>query len=286
LNKEEKSPRLFRHLDRKLHHAWLSLKRKGRFSRFDEDRILAKYIAELLPPNHGHTAVDIGAGAGVRWSNTCALFIRGWKGVGVEAGAGKFRKLKRTYRHFAGVSACNERATPDRVASLLKSYGIETDFEVLSLDIDGNDYWVLKAILAEFRPRLIVTEINEKIPPPLRFIAKYDPDFQLRHHFYGFSIMSLADLCHQHDYAILELEYNNAFLAPKELAGGHAIDAETAYRTGYLNRPDRKEKFPLNLDLEEVQSLKPREALHYLNDFYAKEQGKYCLSLDPIQEAE
>ena len=286
MSKQKKTPQLFRRLDRRLHHTWLSLKRKGKFSRFNEDQILAKYIAELLPTDHGHTAVDIGAGDGVRWSNTCALFFRGWKGVGVEAAGKKFRKLKRAYRHYTGVFACNEPATPGHVASLLRSYGIEKDFEVLSLDIDGNDYWVLKAILAEFRPRLIVAEINEKIPPPLRFITKYDPDFQLRHHFYGFSIMSLADLCRQHEYAILELEYNNAFLAPKKLAGARAIDAETAYRTGYLDRSDRKEKFPLNFDLEEVHSLRPAEALHYLNDFYAKEPGRYYLSLDPIREVE
>lgn len=277
---------MVRRLSRKLQYGWLWLKRRGRFSRFGEDRIIAKLTAELLPAGHGRTAVDIGAGDGVRWSNTYALFAGGWKGVGIEAGSRKFRKLERAYRYYSDVSACNDRATPEGIASLLRSYGIEKDFEVLSLDIDGNDYWVLKAILAEFRPRLIVTEINEKIPPPIRFIAKYDPDFQLRHHFYGFSIMSLADLCRQFDYAIVELEYNNAFLAPKELAGARAIDPETAYRQGYLDRRDRKEKFPLNFDLEAVHSLGPAEALDHLNDFYAKERGKYFLSLDPIREGE
>ena len=261
-------------------------KKKSGFARFEEDRILAKYIAELLPPGHDRTAVDIGAGDGVRWSNTYGLFQSGWHGVGFESESRKFRKLARAYRHFPGVFACSDRVTPDTVARLLKSYGVEKDFEALSLDIDGNDYWVLKAILAEFRPRLIVTEINEKIPPPIRFIAEYDPDFQLRHHFYGFSIMSLADLCRRHDYAILELEYNNAFLAPRELPGVSPLDAETAYHRGYLDRADRKEKFALNFDLEAVQLMEPEEAMKFLNNFYAKERGKYFLSLDPIPEGE
>lgn len=56
------------------------------------------------------------------------------------------------------------RADPNSIGSLLKSFDIERNLSVLSLDIDGNDYWVLKAILSEFRPALIVTEINEKIP--------------------------------------------------------------------------------------------------------------------------
>ena len=260
--------------------------RKGRFSLFEEDQILAKYIAELLPPGHDRTAVDIGAGDGVRWSNTYALFQSGWHGVGFESDPRKFRKLARAYRHYPGVSASSDRVTPETVAPLLRSFGVERNFSVLSLDIDGNDYWVLKAILALFRPRLIVTEINEKIPPPIRFIAKYDPDFQLRHHFHGFSIMSLADLCRRHDYSILELEYNNAFLAPKELSGVRPLDAATAYRRGYLDRADRKEKFALNFDLEAVQSMNAAEAVEFLHDFYAKERGKYFLSLDPIPEGE
>jgi len=66
--------------------------------------------------------------------------------------------------------------------------------------------------LSSFRPRLIVTEINEKIPPPIRFVVKYDPAFKLRHHFYGYSIAALGDLCARHDYGILRLEYNNAFI--------------------------------------------------------------------------
>ena len=161
---------------------------------------------------------------------------------------------------------------------------IAVNFEVLSIDVDGNDYWILHATLAEFRPRLIVAEINENIPPPIRFVVKYDPDFQLRHHFYGCSIMSLADLCGQNDYALLELEYNNAFLAPKEIVRVEPPDPETIYRRGYLERPDRKEKFALNFDLDEIHSMSPENAVKFLKDFYARENGKYFLSLEPIPD--
>jgi len=162
---------------------------------------------------------------------------------------------------------------------LLKTLGIQPDFSVLSLDIDGNDYWVLKAVLSEFRPALIVTEINENIPPPLRFVVKYDPDFQLRHHFFGYSIALLEDLCQQFGYGILELEYNNAFLAPRK-AGAGFIGAESAYAQGYRDRPDRKEKFVSNLDMEVLHSLSPEKAIEFLHEFYAKDRGKYYLAID------
>src|SRR6185436_10107096 len=187
---------------------------------------------------------------------------------------------------FRNVFACRNRATPDNIVPLLHSYEIKKDFSVLSLDIDGNDYWVLRAILKEFRPQLVVSEINEKIPPPIRFVVKYNPDFQLRHHFFGYSIAVLADLCEEFDYVILDLEYNNAFMAPRELAGDRGLDAKTAYSKGYLDRPDRKEKFSLNFDMETIYSLKDEQALEFLKNFYSKFDGEYLLSLEILPDAQ
>ena len=268
----------FRELDFKLHRARLALRRDG-FSNENEDQILAKYITELLPLDHNRTVVDIGAGDGIRWSNTYALFLNGWQGLGIEFDSHKFVALAQAYKYFPNVYACRNRATPDNIVPLFNSYGIEKNFSVLSLDIDGNDYWVLRAILSHFRPQLIVTEINEKIPPPIRFAVKYNPDFQLRHHFFGYSIAMLADLCEEFGYVILELEYNNAFLAPKELAADRALDATTSYTRGYLDRPDRKEKFSLNFDMETIYSLSDEEAFEFLKNFYANFPGEFYLEL-------
>ncbi len=47
-----------------------SRQKEGGFSNFDEERILARFIAELLPADHSRTAVDIGAGDGIKASNS------------------------------------------------------------------------------------------------------------------------------------------------------------------------------------------------------------------------
>src|SRR2546423_11840825 len=259
----------------------LARARRRSYSNFDEDRILREYVAMLLPKDHGYSAVDLGAGNGVRHSNTHALFTNGWRGLAVDGDANRSYRLARTYRNYPNVYTCRNQITPQNVVSLLEAYQIATDFEVLSLDIDSYDYWVLDALLAKFRPRIVVTEINEKIPPPIRFTVKYDPDFTLRHHFYGYSIASLEDLCARHDYGILELEYNNAFLAPAKSDVSRFIDAETAYAHGYLNRRDRKQRFKLNFDMEELLSMTPEEGLRFLRQFYSKEAGNYYLGLHP-----
>lgn len=274
-----------RRLDFKLHEARLSLKRGGHSS-LGEEQLLRKYIEELLPAGHNRTAVDIGAGDGIRWSNTYALFRDGWKGLGVEYDNRKAARLAKNYKYYAQVYACRCRITPDNVVSLLEAYSIEKDFSVLSLDIDSYDYRVLERLLANYRPRLVITEINEKIPPPIKFVVNYDPEFQLRHHFYGYSIESLAELCAQHGYAIIHLEYNNAFLAPAELAGVRPLAAGAAYREGYLERADRREKFRLNYDMEPLHSLSPEEGVEFIKQFYEKFAGKYDVSIAQASSVE
>lgn len=252
---------------------------RGRFSHANEQAILAKYIEELLPKDWPRTVVDIGAGNGVRWSNSYALLLAGWKALGIEADPQKYALLSKVYSKFPRAHASNSRADPDNVGSLLRDFDIEKNFGVLCLDIDGNDYWILDAVLSNYRPGLIVTEINENIPPPLRFVVKFDSEFQLRYHFYGYSIAALEDICHKHDYGILELEYNNAFLAPREFKAAQFREAEAAYREGYLDRPERKERFASNLDMEPLHSLSPEEAVHFLNEFYAGDAGNYYLTV-------
>lgn len=254
---------------------------RGRFSHSNEEQILAKYIDELLPTDRPTTVVDIGAGNGVRWSNSYALMLQGWKTLGIEADPKKSALLSRAYQNFPNAHAHHSRVEPQNISSVFEHYDIEKNFGVLCLDIDGNDYWILDAILSSFRPGLIVTEINEKIPPPVRFVVKYDPDFKLRHHFYGFSIAALADLCARHGYGILQVEYNNAFLAPVEIGRHKFIDAASAYRHGYADRPDRKQRFALNFDMESLLSMTPEESIEFLREFYSAEKGNYHLSLQP-----
>jgi hypothetical protein len=246
------------------------------FSNFGEQQIIDKYIERFDITSHNLTAVDIGAGDGIRSSNTYHLFLDGWHGLGIEADAVKYRRLRRTYSQFENVSPCHSTVTVENVISLLRDNKIERDFGVLSKDIDGNDYWVLDAILDHYRPRLIVSEYNEKIPPPLRFVVDYEPQFELRHHFYGYSIAKLPDLLKKHDYVLLEVEYNNVFLAPRE-SGAVSKPIEEAYAEGYRDRPDRKEKFSDNVDMEQLLTMESGQALRFIKDFYHGETGKFTI---------
>src|ERR687886_2222772 len=117
-----------------------SRRRNGRcFSNFNEERIIEGYVAQLLPAGRAHAAVDLGAGDGVRHSNTHALFAAGWRGLAVEADGRRLARLARTYRNHPHVFVCRARVTPRNVVPLLEAYEIESEFGVLSLDIDSYD---------------------------------------------------------------------------------------------------------------------------------------------------
>jgi hypothetical protein len=60
----------------------------------------------------------------------------------------------------------------------------------------------------------------------------------------------LEELAERNSYDLVRLEYNNAFIIPREINPVPAISAVEAWRTGYVDRKDRVERFPWNVDME------------------------------------
>jgi hypothetical protein len=260
-----------------VHRVYSESNTRKTFSNLEEQSRIAHYLERLKVPNK--SCVDIGAGDGVTMSNTFALFLDGWQGLAIEYDPTRFAHLARTYlRLDVNIARC--KVVPENVLSLLEGHEIPKQFGLLSLDIDGYDYFVLQQILSKFRPSLICTEVNEKIPPPLKFTVQYDPGYAWAgDHFYGQSISQLDRLCSEHDYALVELHYNNAFLVPRELNSFPDLTAEEAYVCGYLERKDRKEKFPWNANLEQLQTMSPDEAMGFLKSFFSQYEGKFVCTL-------
>ena len=164
------------------------------------------------------------------------------------------------------------------IVALLQAHGVPKKFGFLSLDIDSFDYFVLEKILSQFRPALICAEINEKIPPPLKFTVKYAPNhWWSADHFFGQSICQLHSLTSRHNYDLVELHYNNAFLIPSELNVFKSLTPEEAFRKGYADKKDREEKFPWNKDVDFLLNMEPADARKSVNQLFRKYKGKYEL---------
>jgi len=253
--------------------------RVNTYSYLDEQSVIKENLKALGLEKCGY-CVDIAASDGISMSNTYSLYQDGWTGLAVEFDPQKFASLATSYRVFSSVNLAKCMVTPNNVVSLLLANETPKEIAFLSLDIDGYDYFVLDQILAQYRPKLICTEINEKIPPPIKFTVKWDPSYVwAEDHFYGQSISQLYKLINKYKYSLVELHYNNAFLIPSELCSKTSLTPEEAYRLGYKEKVDRKEKFPWNANMEDVLNMQPEESLAFISSFFEKYKGKFDLSL-------
>jgi hypothetical protein len=226
--------------------------------------------------------VDIAAGNGFSQSSTLGFFRReGWSGLAVEMDPDRFSKLAFIYAKFPNARLARNRVTPLNVKSLLDSYEVPKDFDLLNLDIDSYDLYVIEEMLkAKYRPKVISMEINEKIPPPIYFTVDYhDAHYWQVDHFFGCSIEAAASIVRPFGYILQSLVYNNAMFIRTDVANGRFEDmsVKDAYDNGYRNKSDRKTLFHYNADVDCLLDYTPKDGVRFIREYFEKYDGKYTL---------
>ena len=114
--------------------------------------------------------------------------------------------------------------TAENINDLLLGAGFSGEIGLLSIDIDGNDYWVWKAITC-VNPQAVVIEYNAVLGPDHALTIPYDPSFtrQAAHHswlYFGASLPALCLLAEEKGYAFVGCNSagNNAYFVRKDLA--------------------------------------------------------------------
>jgi len=248
-------------------------------SNFDEDAIIQKYLGKM--PSHNKFVVDIAAADGLWMSNTFALFNAGYAGVALEYNPERFAKLADWYQFFPEARLLRCKALPHNIIELLQTTETPEQFGFLNLDVDSYDHFILQKMLTAYRPSLMCIEINERIPYPIKFTVNYHPThFWQEDHFFGQSLAKLHELCTAFGYELVELQYNNAFYVPKELNSFGVLNPAEAFQNGFVNKADRKVKFPKNEEVEPLLTMPPQEAMAWLEQhFDQKYKGMYSLEL-------
>src|SRR5210317_1091770 len=133
---------------------------KNNTSQNGEDGVIAR-LFQLLPFSNKRFCVDVGAWDGVHLSNTHSLLVRDekqsagstWSGVLIEADPLRFKSLKKLHDSFGNISVCAEvscePSSPQSLLSILKQFApdLPLNFDFLSIDVDGMDYWVMANVL-------------------------------------------------------------------------------------------------------------------------------------------
>lgn len=173
------------------------------FSQSGEDGVIQK-IFEVIKPTHKYS-VEFGAGDGILNSNTRNLIVNhGWSGYFIEGDEGTAKNnLKKNYADYPKALTQNAWVWPGNFEILLEKAGVPRDFDLLSIDIDSNDYYIWK-VMHEWRPKVVVIEFNGVFAPPRKAVVEFHPmNYWDYSDYMGASIQSLYDLGKRKGYELV-----------------------------------------------------------------------------------
>lgn len=207
------------------------------FSQFDEDGIILFLIA--VAGDGPNLVIDLGAGDGVSASNSANLLLNfGFHGLLVEGDASRVEYARSFYRrHPDSVDrppvVSQTFMTRENVNGVVRGAGFEGEIDLLSIDVDGNDYWFWEALTC-VDPRFVVVETHPELGRE-EYVMPYDPDFVWKTAppgRYGASPAAMVKLAHRRGYRLVgaNLYGFNLFFARANVAAAvPTIDVGTLF---------------------------------------------------------
>ena len=208
------------------------------FSQFGDDGII-QYLVHRLEPLPD-TFVEFGV-ANYRESNTRFLLLNNnWRGLVLDGDENSINYIQQDeiyWRHT--LTARRAFITRDNINELLHEAGFAGEIGLLSIDIDGNDYWVWEKI-AIATPAIVIVEYNCIFGPDLAVVVPYQPQFA-RHQahysgqFWGASLQALKLLADRKGYSLVGCNSagNNAyFVRTDKVADLPVLSAQEAFVDG------------------------------------------------------
>ena len=178
-------------------------------SQFEEDGMLL-YIFSVIGVTN-KKVVEICVGDGTECMAANLIINHGWNALlfdGDQANVDSAVKFYSTNRSTFLYPPTIKRAwlTQDNVDRLITESGFVGEIDLLSLDIDGNDYYLMEAIRS-IRPRVIICETHNVIPGDRSLTIPYESDFDVkksRHpDFTGVSLLAMKKLLQKKGYRLI-----------------------------------------------------------------------------------
>lgn len=146
-----------------------SIKPFNKYSQFGEDGIIEAIFARIGTANK--YCVECGAADGILFSNTRKLIEEGWRSVQIEADFERFDRLRSLYAGNDNVVTANVKiGMPPNAFSFeeffdgLPGLGLPLDFDLLVIDVDGQDYYLWNSLL-RYQPRVVICEYDPLTDP-------------------------------------------------------------------------------------------------------------------------
>jgi hypothetical protein len=200
------------------------------FSQNEEDGMIQEVFRRIGTGQR--TFIEFGVETGVQ-CNTVKLLLDGWRGLWLEGSATDVAEIRRSLARYlsnGGLTVNEAMVTAENVNDLFRQAGFSGEIDLLSVDIDFNDYWVWKAIEV-VKPRLVVIEYNATLRPPMSLTVPYQPTMQWDgSNYFGASLEALVKLGHAKGYRVVGCNFSgtNAFFVRDDLCGEHFVTPATA----------------------------------------------------------
>jgi hypothetical protein len=146
-----------------------------------EDGILL-YIFSLIGATN-RKALEICAGDGIECNTANLILNHGFSGLLFDGSPEQIERGRAFYATHPNTwlkppQLEDAWITAETIDELVSTHGFVGDIDLLSLDLDGNDYWIWKA-LTVVRPRVVVLEFNGSCGPEVAATMSYKPDYRL-----------------------------------------------------------------------------------------------------------
>jgi hypothetical protein len=198
------------------------------FSQAGEDGVIEEIFKRVGLTNRFF--VDIGVEDGTE-NNSLYLLHRGWSGVWLEASHERVLACHRNAQVFMRdrLNVVESFVTAENIESLLSGAKCPRDLDFLSIDIDGNDYHIWKA-LQTFKPRVLAIEYNAVFPPQVSWVQDYVPSHVWDGtSYFGASLSALEKLGSEKGYVLVGCSFvgSNAFFVRRDLVQGKFVTPAT-----------------------------------------------------------
>ncbi len=182
------------------------------YSQNGEDGIIAAIFGMIGTTNKYY--VEFGVEDGIECNSRYLFKHKGWEGLLMDGS-----------NENPALGLHKEFITAENIETLFTQYDVPQEFDLLSIDIDGNDYWVWKAI-RNYHPRVVIMEYNACIPHSPPVTIPYHPSFQWdKTDYYGASLSALVILARTKGYTLVGTDSCgvNAFFVQNHLIAEHFI---------------------------------------------------------------
>lgn len=200
------------------------------YSQFGEDGIIQEILKRTGSKNK--TFVEIGSSDGME-NNTTNLLTKGWKGLWIDGDKNLCNTARNNFSSFIKINKLkitNAFVTVDNIIKILELANISKEFDLLSIDIDGNDYWIWQK-LSFYKPQIVCIEYNASIGPEAEWVMKYNKSYiSDATNYFGSSLKSLEILGKNLGYTLVGCSFagTNAFFVRNDLVKNKFLTPSTA----------------------------------------------------------